>query len=198
ETNIPINKSFSSQISEITSIPTKHKIEKSKEGRPRMPIWNDYDEGEEDGHGHFEAKAHLALHYKGSVPDNIRRKWLIEVAKRGKKVNDKDKEIYSGKKAKTSIAKDEYSHLQDLAKTMFAIIPSQASCEQNFFILKWFSKGRHTQLQVSILENLLDPIFGTNNNYQEEITLIDKKETNMKFECTFLVQDALGDSDLYD
>ncbi|CAG8746186.1 18063_t:CDS:2 [Gigaspora margarita] len=65
-----------------------------------MPIWDDYNEGEDDRHGHFEAtchycdkgkwqhekpsimEAHLALHCKGLVSDDIRKKWLIEVAKR--------------------------------------------------------------------------------------------------------------------
>ncbi|CAG8778735.1 36888_t:CDS:2 [Gigaspora margarita] len=77
-----------------------------------MLIWNDFSEGEEDGLGHLEQekwqhgkpsimKAHLALHCKGPVPDEIRRKWLIVVAKRGERVNnDKDDEISIGKKSK--------------------------------------------------------------------------------------------------
>ncbi|CAG8854509.1 17452_t:CDS:2, partial [Gigaspora margarita] len=40
------------------------------------------------------------------------------------------------------VVEDEYTHLQKLAKTMFAIVPSQANCEQNFSILKWFSEGQ--------------------------------------------------------
>ncbi|CAG8709701.1 2729_t:CDS:2 [Cetraspora pellucida] len=56
-----------------------------------MPILNDYNEGKEDGHRHFGASP---------VPDNIKRKWLIEVAKRGEKVNNKNKEIYNKKKVK--------------------------------------------------------------------------------------------------
>ncbi|CAG8835504.1 31996_t:CDS:2, partial [Gigaspora margarita] len=91
ETTISANKSSDFQLLEVINIPAKCKIEKNKEGRPRMPIWNDYDEGEEDGYGHFEAschycdkgkwqcekpstmKAHLVLYCKGPVPDNIRR-----------------------------------------------------------------------------------------------------------------------------
>ncbi|CAG8806022.1 31680_t:CDS:2, partial [Gigaspora margarita] len=46
-----------------------------------MPIWDDYDESEEDGHGHFGA-THLALHCKEPALDDIRRRWLVEVAKR--------------------------------------------------------------------------------------------------------------------
>ncbi|CAG8813227.1 40466_t:CDS:10, partial [Gigaspora margarita] len=86
-----MNDSFSSKPLETTS--AKHKTDKVKGGRPRMPIWNDFIEGEDDRHRHFGAicaywtreKAHLALHCKGLVPDNIRRRWLIEVAKRGEK-----------------------------------------------------------------------------------------------------------------
>ncbi|CAG8857217.1 35528_t:CDS:1, partial [Gigaspora margarita] len=104
-----INKSSGSKPLESTS--AKRKADKSKGGRPRMPIWDDFSEGEDDGHGHFGAncrycdkgkwqrgkpftmEAHLALHCKGPVPDDIRRKWLIEVAKRGERVNnDKDDE----------------------------------------------------------------------------------------------------------
>ncbi|CAG8796164.1 1478_t:CDS:1, partial [Racocetra fulgida] len=98
----------------------KSKTEKSKGGRPKMPIWDDYSEGEEDGHGHYGAnchycdkgrwqrgkpsvmEAHLALHCKGPVPEDIRKKWLIEVAKRGEKANnDKDDDVPIGKKVKT-------------------------------------------------------------------------------------------------
>ncbi|CAG8798046.1 201_t:CDS:1, partial [Gigaspora margarita] len=74
---------------------------------------------EDDGHGHFGAtcrycdkskwqrgkpsimEVHLALHCKGQVPDDIRKKWLIEVAKRDEKVNDeKMLNILLEKKAK--------------------------------------------------------------------------------------------------
>ncbi|CAG8855434.1 3711_t:CDS:1, partial [Gigaspora margarita] len=92
--------SFSSQLPETINTSVKCKTDKSKGGRPRMPIWNDYNEGKDDGHGHFGAscrycdkekwqrgkpstmEAHLVLYCNGPVPDNIRRKWLIEVAKR--------------------------------------------------------------------------------------------------------------------
>ncbi|CAG8854767.1 7787_t:CDS:1, partial [Gigaspora margarita] len=104
-----INKSSGSKPLESTS--AKHKTDKSKRGRLRMPIWDDFSEGEDDGHGHFGANCHycdkrkwqhgkpftmeehLALYCKGPVPDDIRRKWLIEVTKRGERVNnDKDDE----------------------------------------------------------------------------------------------------------
>ncbi|CAG8847736.1 18418_t:CDS:2, partial [Gigaspora margarita] len=39
---------------------------------------------------------------------------------------------------------DEHTDLQELAKTMFAIVPSQANCERNFSILKWFTEGHRT------------------------------------------------------
>ncbi|CAG8828131.1 37288_t:CDS:2, partial [Gigaspora margarita] len=43
------------------------------------------------------------------------------------------------------VVENEHIHLQKLAKTMFAIVPSQANCEQNFFILKWFSERYRTK-----------------------------------------------------
>ncbi|CAG8821456.1 33127_t:CDS:1, partial [Gigaspora margarita] len=77
---------------------------------------------EDDGHGHFGAtcrycdkgkwqrgkpsimKAHLALHCKEQVLDDIRKKWLIEIAKRDEKVNDeKDAESPIRKKNKMTI-----------------------------------------------------------------------------------------------
>ena len=46
-------------------------------------------------------EAHLALHCKGLVPDDIRRRQLIEVAKRGEKANDdRDNEFSIKKKPK--------------------------------------------------------------------------------------------------
>ncbi|CAG8830008.1 39680_t:CDS:2, partial [Gigaspora margarita] len=96
ETITSVNKSSSSQLPETINTSVKCKADKSKGGRPKMPIWDDFNEGEDDEHRHFEAicrysdreKAHLALHCKGPVLDDIRRRWLIEVAKRGEKVND--------------------------------------------------------------------------------------------------------------
>ncbi|CAG8478799.1 8904_t:CDS:2 [Racocetra fulgida] len=46
-------------------------------------------------------EAHLALYCKEPISDNI-KKWLIEVAKRGKKVNNnKDNDVLIEKKVKT-------------------------------------------------------------------------------------------------
>ncbi|CAG8669309.1 16661_t:CDS:1, partial [Gigaspora margarita] len=69
----------------------KHKADKIKGSKPRILIWDDFIEGEDDEHRHFGAicafcnkekwqrrkpsimEAHLVLHCKGPVPDNIRR-----------------------------------------------------------------------------------------------------------------------------
>ncbi|CAG8806678.1 26821_t:CDS:2, partial [Gigaspora margarita] len=90
-----IDKSPSSQLPETTNTHAKCKANKSKEGRPRMPIWNDFNEGEDDGHGHFGVschycdkgrwqrgkpstmEAHLVLYCKGLVPDDIRKNTVI-------------------------------------------------------------------------------------------------------------------------
>ncbi|CAG8833813.1 22769_t:CDS:1, partial [Gigaspora margarita] len=48
-----MNDSFSSKPLETTS--AKRKPDKVKGGRPRMPIWDDFIEGEDDEHGHFRA-----------------------------------------------------------------------------------------------------------------------------------------------
>ncbi|CAG8628433.1 19092_t:CDS:2, partial [Racocetra fulgida] len=59
----------------------------NKGGRPKFAVWEDFIVGDYDG------KAHLALHYKGEVPENIRRHWLIEVARRSEKVKNDDSDI---------------------------------------------------------------------------------------------------------
>ncbi|CAG8743407.1 7060_t:CDS:2, partial [Gigaspora rosea] len=59
------------------------------------------------------------------------------------------------------VVEDKHMHLQELAKTMFAITPSQTNSLQD-------------------LVDLSDPIFGASN--KEEITLMDEKETTMEFD----------------
>ncbi|CAG8807919.1 24542_t:CDS:2 [Gigaspora margarita] len=86
-----VNNSFSSKPLEMTS--AKCKTDKVKESRPRMPIWNNFIEGENDRHRHFRAicafcnkekwqhgkpstiEAHLVLHCKEPVPDDIRKRY---------------------------------------------------------------------------------------------------------------------------
>ncbi|CAG8669295.1 16660_t:CDS:2 [Gigaspora margarita] len=122
---------------------------------------------------------------------------------------------------------NEHTDLQKLAKTMFAIVPSQANCERNFSILKWFTEGRRTWLQVLRLESMvqLHSYYISNvekelklrddfakielhlvnlsdpifgaDNNQEEPIFIDE-ETSMEFDSRSLVQDMLSDSDLYE
>ncbi|CAG8771474.1 5034_t:CDS:1, partial [Cetraspora pellucida] len=71
------------------------------------------------------------------------------------------------------VVEDEYNHLQELTKTMFAIVPSQASCEQNFSILKWFSEGRHTWLQVSRLESMAQIYSFYVSNFKKKLKFYD-------------------------
>lgn len=52
------------------------------------------------------------------------------------------------------VIEDEKNHLQELAQMMFAIMPSQAGCERQFSILKWFSSGLRTRLDISRLESM--------------------------------------------
>ncbi|CAG8855207.1 30684_t:CDS:1, partial [Gigaspora margarita] len=46
------------------------------------------------------------------------------------------------------------------------------------------------------LVDLSDPIFGANNNQEEPI--LTQEKINMEFESSPIVQDALGDNDLYE
>ncbi|CAG8744057.1 36065_t:CDS:2 [Racocetra persica] len=62
EANTQDNEFFSPQSLKISdsSILTKqkNKAEKSKRGRPKMPIWDDYSEDEDNGHEYYEANCH--------------------------------------------------------------------------------------------------------------------------------------------
>ncbi len=49
---------------------------------------------------------------------------------------------------------DEHEHLQNLALKMFAITPSQASCERNFSTLKWLYGFQRTCLGTERLESM--------------------------------------------
>ncbi|CAG8647467.1 10328_t:CDS:1, partial [Ambispora gerdemannii] len=51
-----------------------------------------------------------------------------------------------------NVIDDNYPHLQIVAKMIFSITSSQASCEQNFSILKWFCKDNRTRLNTLKLE----------------------------------------------
>ncbi|CAG8843138.1 34453_t:CDS:2, partial [Gigaspora margarita] len=108
---------------------------------------------------------------------------------------------------KLEVVEDEHTHLQELAKTMFAIAPFQANCKRNFSLLKWFKLNfynknfEEAELYSSVvnetifaedltatniikvlqdLVDLSDPIFGASN--KEKITLMNKEETTMEFD----------------
>ncbi|CAG8850521.1 11696_t:CDS:2, partial [Gigaspora margarita] len=83
------------------------------------------------------------------------------------------------------VVEDEHTDLQDLAKTMFAIVPSQANCERNFSILKWFTEGRRTRLQAPRLESMA----------QLHSFYISNVENELKF-CDDFVETELRDSAL--
>ncbi|CAG8475615.1 28659_t:CDS:2 [Gigaspora margarita] len=72
------------------------------------------------------------------------------------------------------VVEDEHTHLQELAKTMFAIAPSQANCGQNFLLLKWFSEGRHTRLQVPRLESMAQIYSFYVSNIKQGLNFYDK------------------------
>ncbi|CAG8825847.1 15883_t:CDS:2 [Gigaspora margarita] len=92
-----INDSSSSNPLKSTS--AKCKTDKAKGNRPRILIWDNYIEVEDDWHRHFGA----TLYCQRPVLDDIRRRWLIEVVKRDKKVNNnKDNEISIRKKNQTN------------------------------------------------------------------------------------------------
>ncbi|CAG8693707.1 24035_t:CDS:2, partial [Gigaspora margarita] len=69
--------------------------------------------------------------------------------------------------------KKAHHDLQELAKTMFAIVPSQANCKQSFSILKWFTEGRRAWLQVPWLESMAQLHSFYISNVEKELKLHD-------------------------
>jgi len=118
----------------------KHKRDTSilnKGGRPKAAIWNNFNQGNSDKNGHYSAichycnqkwqrgkpaamEAHLALRCKGNIPDDIKKHWLIEVAKRGEKSstnNDDDDDLPTSsttKKSKTSRQQSMDNHFKSI------------------------------------------------------------------------------------
>ncbi|CAG8572932.1 19053_t:CDS:2, partial [Cetraspora pellucida] len=124
-----------SKLSEIIKTSVKCKADKNKRGRSGMLIWNDYNENNNDGHRHFEARP---------VPDNIKKKWLIKVAKRGKKVNnDKDNKSPIKKKPKTN--QSIILHYQSINK-----LTSQQSANITKALLKAFV---YCRIPFAIIDN---------------------------------------------
>ncbi|RHZ84793.1 hypothetical protein Glove_74g304 [Diversispora epigaea] len=53
-----------------------------------------------------------------------------------------------------NVQEDETDQLQELALLLFSIVPSQAVCERNFSMLKWFFGERRTNLNLSKIESM--------------------------------------------
>ncbi|CAG8607477.1 5709_t:CDS:2 [Acaulospora morrowiae] len=139
-----------------------------KGGRPKDPVWEDFDIGISDSKGHYKANckfctkakwqrgrpaimmAHLALHCKGNIPDNIRHKWLVTLAKKTEKninINDDYNDDVTFKKAKKEatyqITKDrineinftnQLQHYDNLTLTLDGWSSPSNNSLYNFFI----------------------------------------------------------------
>jgi hypothetical protein len=53
-----------------------------------------------------------------------------------------------------NVQENETDQLQELALLLFSIVPSQAVCERNFSMLKWFLGERRTSLTLSKIESM--------------------------------------------
>src|SRR6185312_14072934 len=74
-------------------------------------------------------------------------------------------------------------HLAELACRLFSILPSQASCERNFSILKWMIGDKRISLSVDNLESMakVRSYYMTNikselNDYGKELTETELRE----------------------
>ncbi|CAG8781250.1 5813_t:CDS:2, partial [Cetraspora pellucida] len=56
------------------------RLRRNKDGRPKDSVWEDFDTGESD--------VPFSSTLQGDIPDNLRRHYLIKVAKRNDKIND--------------------------------------------------------------------------------------------------------------
>ncbi|CAG8485994.1 4476_t:CDS:2, partial [Cetraspora pellucida] len=96
----------------------------NKGGQPKAVVWDNFITGEPDGKGHYDAKC------KYCVKEN----WQC------------------GRSA--GVIKDNYTYLQDLAQILFAIVPSQASCECNFSVLQCLYNTYCSRLSPEKIESM--------------------------------------------
>ena len=52
------------------------------------------------------------------------------------------------------VIEDDSTYLQELAQAIFAVVPSQASCERNFSILRWLYGTYHSRLSPEKIESM--------------------------------------------
>ncbi|RHZ83214.1 hypothetical protein Glove_99g229 [Diversispora epigaea] len=73
-----------------------------------------------------------------------------------------------------NIQEDETDQLQELALLLFSIVPSQAVCERNFSMLKWFFGEKHMNLNLSKIESMTKIRSYYISNTDKEIRFRDK------------------------
>ncbi|RHZ89907.1 hypothetical protein Glove_9g343 [Diversispora epigaea] len=73
-----------------------------------------------------------------------------------------------------NIQEDETDQLQELALLLFSIVPSQAVCERNFSMFKWFFGKKHMNLNLSKIESMAKIRFYYISNTDKEIQFRNK------------------------
>ncbi|RHZ76441.1 hypothetical protein Glove_197g113 [Diversispora epigaea] len=73
-----------------------------------------------------------------------------------------------------NIQEDETDQLQELALLLFSIVPSQAVCERNFSMLKWFFGEKRMNLNLSKIESIAKIRSYYISNTDKEIRFRDK------------------------
>jgi hypothetical protein len=73
-----------------------------------------------------------------------------------------------------NIQEDETDQLQELALLLFSIVPSQAVCERNFSMLKWFFGEKRMNLNLSKIESMAKIRSYYISNTDKEIRFRDK------------------------
>ena len=73
---------------------------------------------------------------------------------------------------------DDQDQLQQLALRLFSIVPSQAVCERNFSMLKWFYGDKRTRLCISRVEDMAKIRSYYLSNSDKELQLYGKNLNN--------------------
>ncbi|CAG8781952.1 12937_t:CDS:2, partial [Cetraspora pellucida] len=94
---------------------------------------------------------------------------------------------------------DDQDQLQQLALHLFSIVPSQAVCERNFSMLKWFYGNKRTQLCLSRVEDITKICSYYLLNSDKELQLYGKdlnnKELYESINTSMITYDLLETSD---
>ncbi|RHZ83676.1 hypothetical protein Glove_88g107 [Diversispora epigaea] len=96
------------------------------------------------------------------------------------------------------MCKQQNNHIQKLALLMASIVPSNASCERYFSILGWYMNKRRTNLNCSLLQNMLQMHAYYVSNISNEIKHAYKELSDEGFEDAVTKTTFPFDDEIFD